>query len=226
MKWYFGLVLIVGIFLGASCGHMTGDPADKILQQPGLHVAPSVLEQYVGTYRLASGAHFQVVCEGGRLLGGTPPHELLAQTTRQFSSNQLPGEFHFERPGPNAAITLRRRLARQDYSCERIDPEVTSDPTRRIAAGGHELRMLISGSGGPTIVLEDGIGNGIEWQAELQADLAKLSTVVTYDHAGTGGSDSGPAPRDAQQVARELRLALHNAGVPPPYILMGGSIGA
>jgi pimeloyl-ACP methyl ester carboxylesterase len=220
------LALVLGVLFGAGCSYIKGDPADNALQRAGLQVKPSVLDQYVGTYRLASGAHFSVVREGDRLLGGTPPHELLAQTTRQFSSNCFLGHFHFERVGPDARVSLRRRLGKRDYSCERIDPAVTRDPTCRVAAGKHELRMLIVGTGGPTIVLEDGLGNGIELQAELQAELAKLSTVVTYDHAGTGGSDPGPLPRDAVRIAHELRLALRNAGLQPPFVLMGGSIGA
>jgi pimeloyl-ACP methyl ester carboxylesterase len=85
--------------------------------------------------------------------------------------------------------------------------------------------MLKIGRGSPAIILEDGFGNGIEIQSSLQAALSEVSCVVAYDHAGTGGSDRGPAPRDARQTARELRIALANAGVPPPYILVGGSIG-
>jgi pimeloyl-ACP methyl ester carboxylesterase len=220
------LALMLGVLLSTSCGRMTGDPTDDVLQRARLRVAPDVLDQYVGTYRLASGAHYPVIHDGDQLLGGTPPYELLAQTTRQFSSNRLPGEFHFERSGPDGAVTLRRRLGKRDYACKRLDPEVDGDPTGRVAVGSHELRMLIAGTGGPTIVLEDGLGNGIDFQAELQAELAKYSTVVTYDHAGTGGSDSGPGPRDARRIAHELRLALQNAGLQPPFVLMGGSIGA
>jgi hypothetical protein len=55
-----------------------------------------------------------------------------------------------------------RRLGQRNSICPRIDPQVAKDPSRLIAANEHQLRMLIAGSGGPTIVLEDGIGNGIE----------------------------------------------------------------
>jgi pimeloyl-ACP methyl ester carboxylesterase len=222
------LFLMFGILSVAGCTRIQGDPADNALQRAGLRVKPSVLDQYVGTYRLASGAHFSVVRKGDQLLGGTPPHELLAQTTRQFSSNCLLGQFYFDidRVGPDAVVSLRRRLGKRDFICQRIDPAAARDPTRRVAAGEHELRMLITGTGGPTIVLEDGIGNGIEHQAELQSELAAFTTVVTYDHAGTGGSDPGPLPRDGVRIARELRLALRNAGLEPPFVLMGGSIGA
>lgn len=226
MRSHLLRTLMLGILIGAGCSPLKGDPADNVLQRAGLRVLPSVLDQYVGAYRLASGAHFPVVRDGDRLLGGTPPNELLAQTTRQFSSNQLPGEFHFERSGPDELISLRRRLGKQNYSCERIDSNVDIDPTHRVNVGDHQLRMLIAGTGGPTIVLEDGIGNGIDWQAELQAELAKFSTTVVYDHAGTGGSDPGPLPRDARRVAHELRMALENADLQPPFVLIGGSIGA
>lgn len=220
------LALMLAVLLEIGCSPTTGTPANNVLQRAGLRVVPSVLDQYVGTYRLASGAHFPVVREGERLLGGTPAYDLLAQTTRQFSSNRLPGEFHFERTEPNGVVSLRRRLGKRDYSCKRVDPDVDFDPTRPVVVGNHQLRMLIAGTGGPTIVLEDGIGNGIDWQAELQAELATLTTVVAYDHAGTGRSEPGPLPRDARQIAHELRQALQTAGLQPPFVLMGGSIGA
>lgn len=226
MQSHLRLSLMVGLFVGGGCGPAPDEPPANVLQRAALRVAPSVLDQYVGTYRLASGAHFTVVRDGDRILGGTPPNELLARTTRQFSSNQLPGELHFERTGLDQAITLRRRFDKHDSICKRIDARVVDDPTRRVPVGAHQLRMLIAGSGGPTIVLEDGIGNGIDLQAELQAELAKLSTTVTYDHAGTGGSDPGPLPRDARRIAHELRRALENASLEPPFVLIGGSIGA
>jgi pimeloyl-ACP methyl ester carboxylesterase len=225
MKTRFVVMVLSAAILSHGCSVATEDLADDALHRARLRVSPTVLQQYVGTYRLASGAHFSVTFDGQRLLGGTPPDELLPQTTRQFSSNRAPGEFHFERAGPDAAVNLRRRLGKRDYLCERIDPSIVPDPTRRVSAGKHDVRMLITGTGSPTIVLEDGLGTGIEYQAELQADLSKFTTTVTYDHAGTGGSESGPLPRDARRIAYELRQALRSASLEPPFILVGGSIG-
>jgi pimeloyl-ACP methyl ester carboxylesterase len=48
---------------------------------------------------------------------------------------------------------------------------------------------------------------------------------VSYDRAGIGESAPGPKPRDARQIARELHAALHEAHVPPPYVLVGHSFG-
>jgi pimeloyl-ACP methyl ester carboxylesterase len=216
--------LILAMLACSGCNRLE-DPVADMLPRAKVQVAGKVLDQYAGTYRLPSGAHFPVVHEGSRLLGGTPPHELLAQTTRQFTSYGLHGELHFERNHSSGEVFLRQRVGEKDYICERIDPEVTRDPTRHVAVSDHQLRMLIAGTGSPTIVLEDGFGDGIDGHAGLQAELAKLSTVVAYDHASTGGSDPGPAPRDALHVERELRLALENAGLAPPFVLIGHSIG-
>lgn len=222
MRRYRLLIFMLGLLLALGCDSLTdADP----LHRAGLQVAPGVLDTYAGTYRLPSGALFPVVRDGEQLKGGTPPQDLLARTTREFRSNLFPGEFHFERSAPNGPMSLRWRLGKRDVHCDRVDRNVESDPTIRVSAGIHQLRMLIAGRGGPAIVVEDGFGNGIDHQSELQADLAKFTTAVTYDHAGTGGSDPGPSPRDARRVVQELRLALRNAGVPPPFLLMGSSIG-
>lgn len=220
------LFLIAISPLLCGCERAQDDVPKGLIQRAAVRLDPSVLDDFVGTYRLPSGALFPVVRDGDRLLGGTPPHELLPQTTRRFASNRLPGEFHFERSGDGRVTRMNQRLAKQDHWAERVDPQTTPDPTRRVDAGGHRLRMLVSGQGQPTIVLEDGFGAGVDLHAVSQARLSKLTRVVAYDHAGMGGSDPGPEPRDAQQVARELRRALASAELEPPFVLVGSSIGA
>src|SRR6187399_941935 len=90
-----------------------------------------------------------------------------------------------------------------------------------VDAGGHDLHMLVVGEEGPVVVLESGWpGCGLGWE-RVRGPVAQFAQVVTYDRAGTGKSDAGPESRDARQIAIELRLALRNAGLPPPYILVG-----
>jgi pimeloyl-ACP methyl ester carboxylesterase len=60
---------------------------------------------------------------------------------------------------------------------------------------------------------------------KVQPAVSRFARTVSYDRAGVGLSSAGPLPRDGQQVARELRRALGLAGVPPPYLLVGASIG-
>jgi len=98
-----------------------------------------------------------------------------------------------------------------------------------IDAGGHPLRMLISGRGSPSVVFEAGgsgaAGAPLEMWERVQPEVSRFSTAVAYDRAGIGLSAPGPEPRDARQIARELHTALQNAGVAPPYILVGHSFG-
>lgn len=221
----FRLTLILGTVSLAGCGKSPDQTPEALLQRAVFQVSPKVLHDYVGVYRLPSGALFPVMQEGDRLLAGTPPTELFAQTTRRFTSNNFFGEIRFDRDTHGDVQRLDYRLAKRSHWCERVDPLIAVDPTQLVDAGGFRLRMLKVGQGSPTIILEDGFGNGIEMQSSLQAALADVTCVVAYDHAGTGGSDLGPEPRDAQHTARELRAALSNAGVSPPFVLVGGSIG-
>lgn len=98
-----------------------------------------------------------------------------------------------------------------------------------VDAGGHSLRMLISGHGSPAVIFETGgspaSGSPLEAWERVQPAVSKFTTTVSYDRAGIGLSALGPKPRDARQVARELHTALHNAHVSPPYLLVGHSFG-
>jgi pimeloyl-ACP methyl ester carboxylesterase len=96
---------------------------------------------------------------------------------------------------------------------------------RKVAAGGHNLNLLVGGQGTPTIVFEAGFGAGLASWSTVQSNIAKFARTVSYDRAGIGQSEMGPKPRAAKQIAEELHLALQNAGIGPPYILVGHSFG-
>src|SRR5687768_132893 len=111
----FSLILIgIGPLL-CGCAEEQKDVPEGLIQRAAVRLDPSVLDDFVGTYRLPSGALFPVVRDGDRLLGGTPPYELLPQTTRRFASNRLPGEFHFDRAADGRVTRMNQRLAKQDH---------------------------------------------------------------------------------------------------------------
>lgn len=70
-----------------------------------------------------------------------------------------------------------------------------------------------------------GSGPPLESWERVQVPVSTFTRTVAYDRAGTGFSALGPKPRDGRQIAVELHTALRNAGVPPPYILVGHSFG-
>ncbi len=96
--------------------------------------------------------------------------------------------------------------------------------TLYVDSGGHRLKMLVIGETGPTVVLESGLGGGIDWE-QVRTEIGRFAKVITYDRAGFGQSEPGPKPRTARQIASELHRALQNANLPPPYILVGHSMG-
>jgi pimeloyl-ACP methyl ester carboxylesterase len=94
-----------------------------------------------------------------------------------------------------------------------------------VTLDGRDVRMLVAGSGDATVVFENGCCPALEAWGKVQAEVARFATTVSYDRAGLGLSDDGPAPRDGRTVAVELHRILELAGFTPPYVLVGASLG-
>src|SRR5688572_28037988 len=95
----------------------------------------------------------------------------------------------------------------------------------RIDVGGHSLNLLIGGQGSPAVIIERGMGVVIASWSTVQKDVATFAQTVSYDRAGLSLSEPGPKPRSAKTIATELNAALQKAGVKPPYVLVGHSLG-
>ncbi|MBD3237034.1 MAG: alpha/beta fold hydrolase [Candidatus Eisenbacteria bacterium] len=94
-----------------------------------------------------------------------------------------------------------------------------------IDVGTHRLHIHCEGEGQPPIIVDVGVGSSGEQWAALRRELAEVSRICTYDRAGYGESEAGPFPRDAGTVADELHALLRGAALPPPYLLVGHSLG-
>ncbi|WP_414575249.1 alpha/beta fold hydrolase [Anabaena sp. CCY 9402-a] len=97
-------------------------------------------------------------------------------------------------------------------------------PGQLIDVGGYRLHFYTAGKSNPTVVLEHSLG-GMEGYLLVQ-EIAQLSRVCIYDRAGYGWSDHSPHPRTSQQIVTELDTLLTQAGIEPPYILVGNSFGS
>jgi pimeloyl-ACP methyl ester carboxylesterase len=96
---------------------------------------------------------------------------------------------------------------------------------RLIDVGGYRLHIDCRGRGRPLVVLDAGLAaSAADWKS-VQKMLAATHQTCTYDRAGYGMSDPGPAPRTSNRIASELRTLLERAGLPPPYLLVGHSFG-
>lgn len=97
-----------------------------------------------------------------------------------------------------------------------------------IDVGGYRLHLYCTGTsrpGSPTVILEGGLGETSLTWSKVQPGVASFARVCSYDRAGYGWSDNGPQPRTDQRLVSELHTLLAKAGVPPPYILVGHSVG-
>ncbi len=96
-----------------------------------------------------------------------------------------------------------------------------------VDVGGHRLLLTCRGEGAATVVLESGHAtppSSVVWR-EVMAKLEGLSRVCHYDRAGYFNSETGPEPRTASRIARELHEALSNAREAAPFVLVGHSFG-
>jgi pimeloyl-ACP methyl ester carboxylesterase len=97
-------------------------------------------------------------------------------------------------------------------------------PGELIDIGGYRLHIYCTGEGNPTIVLDSGAaGPGLMWSL-VQNELAKSNRVCSYDRAGLGWSDKSTTTRTSLNMVEELHILLKNAGIKPPYILVGHSL--
>ena len=88
------------------------------------------------------------------------------------------------------------------------------------------MNIWRSGTGSPAVVLAPGFMSlTIDW-SRVQPTLARTTQVVSYDHAGQGFSDPGPLPRSPARNAADLKAMLVSAGIAPPYVLVGLSMGS
>ena len=96
---------------------------------------------------------------------------------------------------------------------------------RRFDVGGYRMHIDCAGEGSPTVILESGLGDTFASWRKVQPQIAKFTRVCSYDRAGLGYSDSSPQPRTSKVIAGELHALLHAAGIAPPYVLVGHSMG-
>ena len=129
--------------------------------------------------------------------------------------------------GGVAALVLGLMVAGAIYESvsEAADIRAYPPPGQMVDVGGYRLHLNCAGAGSPTVVIDTGWGDWSLMWSGVQREVAKTTQVCTYDRAGTGYSEAGPLPRDAQQFAQELHTLLQHAGIAGPYVLAGHSLG-
>ncbi|MFG6468576.1 alpha/beta fold hydrolase [Roseateles sp. BYS87W] len=99
-------------------------------------------------------------------------------------------------------------------------------PTRSVEVNGQRTAFVQAGGSPPVAVFQAGLGDGKAVWAGVIEQVTPGLAVFAHDRPGYGDSSAEPAgPRDPCTLARELHATLQAAGVKPPFLLVGHSIG-
>jgi pimeloyl-ACP methyl ester carboxylesterase len=98
-------------------------------------------------------------------------------------------------------------------------------PGQMVDMGDFRLHAIVQGEGSPAVVFESG-GGGFALQfSRILPAVAAFTRVVAYDRAGQAWSDASPRPRTPENLTGEMHTLLEKLEVPPPYVLVGHSLG-
>lgn len=98
-------------------------------------------------------------------------------------------------------------------------------PRKRLATEAGTLEYVLSGAENPPIVLVNGAGVTLEGWRTLYPEIEQLGCVLGYNRFGVSGSSKPRQPQTGSLVVASLRELLGAAGLAPPYVLVGHSLG-
>ncbi len=87
------------------------------------------------------------------------------------------------------------------------------------------LEFVTRAGPGPLVVFENGLGGQMEWWGKVLSALPADTPYFAYNRPGMGKSAPAVTPRDGEHIVEELRRALKQEGLQPPYVLVGHSLG-
>jgi pimeloyl-ACP methyl ester carboxylesterase len=97
--------------------------------------------------------------------------------------------------------------------------------TRIQQIGDRPLEFVAHVRTGPVVVFENGLGASMEWWRKVLPAISGEASYFAYNRPGYGKSAAADTPRDGAHIVEELRAALRNQKMSPPYVLVGHSLG-
>jgi len=91
---------------------------------------------------------------------------------------------------------------------------------------GHNIHYIKQGVGSPTVIFESGLDFSahLSWK-EVQGEVSKFTTTISYDRANLLRSEETDRPRTCENMADELHTLLEKIKVQKPYVLVVHSVG-
>jgi pimeloyl-ACP methyl ester carboxylesterase len=123
-------------------------------------------------------------------------------------------------------LPLRAACDEASGGASSASPSLRPEGERAIDIGGYSLAIRCRGHGAPTVIFENGAMPFVDVFDDFRMLAGERWRACSYDRAGTGKSQPGPAPRDAATIADELDRLVEAAGETPPFVLVPLSVGA
>jgi pimeloyl-ACP methyl ester carboxylesterase len=171
------------------------------------------------------------------LPAGSTAHDASAEARKRCATGSeaalIGGKRACLREGQRCDRVFDRQYHRYDFHCHsgRLTRTANPEPTdfffSKVDVGGFRLAITCRGTGSPTVILESGGGNASDAWWFVEPLVGNITRVCSYDRAGLGRSDAR-RPGDPMPVAKiveELNTLLGAAGISPPCVLGGWSIG-
>lgn len=107
-----------------------------------------------------------------------------------------------------------------------LDRRAYSPRGQLYSVNRHQIHIVCEGEGSPAVILQTGATAESLWWYRVQAQLASHTRVCAYDRPGMGWSEPVSGSRDPLTINAELHSLLEQAGITPPYVVVGHSYGS
>jgi pimeloyl-ACP methyl ester carboxylesterase len=95
-----------------------------------------------------------------------------------------------------------------------------------ISINGKKIFLSVIGTGKTTVIFVSALGEDHSNWKEVQEDVSKLATTVSYDRSGLGISDyNARVKKDAASMAEELHQIVVEEKIKTPFIIVSHSLG-
>jgi pimeloyl-ACP methyl ester carboxylesterase len=121
-------------------------------------------------------------------------------------------------------VLLALCLLKTEATAAAIPAEFYAQPQTLVSIGTRHLNLYCVGKGGPTVLLDTGLGDTMLVWRMVQSQIADFTRVCAYDRAGYGFSDASPAPSDANSVVDDIHKLILASHMDAPVIYVGHSI--
>lgn len=128
-------------------------------------------------------------------------------------------------PDPTDDVSTPASAAATHPASVAPSPSEAAADEHLVSIGDRSLWIECVGDGGPTVILESGLGGDHRTWERVQPALAASARVCTYDRAGIGVSDPVTGTRTATDAVDDLATLLESAAIDGPYVLVGFSFG-